>query len=231
MAGETPLKQDLPFGADLDEDGLWRQVLNRPQGSGLRAALFLDRDGVVVEDTNYLHRPADVSLIEGAARVIAEANRLALPVILITNQAGIGRGKFGWPDFIAVQEEIIDALDREGAFLNAVFACPHHADGRPPYDTPDHPWRKPNPGMVLAAAEWLPIDRNRSWVIGDRAGDLEAGKSAGLAGGIHVLSGHGRDPGEREGAEALDGDGFQTLIADSISDAPGILPLFSEGGA
>ncbi len=229
MTAETPSKEDLPFGADIDEDGLWRQVLNRPQispgVSGLRAALFLDRDGVVVEDTNYLHRPADVSMIDGAAGVIAEANRRAVPVILVTNQAGIARGKFGWPDFIAVQEKIIDELDRDGAFLNAVFACPHHADGHPPYDAPDHPWRKPNPGMVLGAAERLPIDLGSSWIIGDRAGDLKAGKSAGLAGGLHVLSGHGQNPGERDGAEALADGGFQTLIAESIAGALEVLPL------
>ncbi len=230
MAAETPLKENLPFGADIDEDGLWRQVLNRSQGSGRHAALFLDRDGVIVEDTNYLHRPADVAIIDGAARVIAEANRLAVPVILITNQAGIGRGKFDWPDFIAVHEKIIDELDRDGAFLNAVFACPHHADGHAPYDAPDHPWRKPNPGMILGAAERLPIDLGRSWVIGDRAGDLEAGKNAGLAGGMHVLSGHGPDPGERDGAEALSNSGFQTLIAESIADALEVLPLLRKSG-
>ncbi len=225
------MTEDLPFGADIDEDGLWRQVLNRPQispgGSGRRAALFLDRDGVVVEDTHYLHRPGDVSIIDGAALIIAEANRRAVPVILVTNQAGIARGKFGWPDFIAVQEKIIDELDRQGAFLNAVFACPHHADGRPPFDAPDHPWRKPNPGMMLGAAERLPIDLGRSWIIGDRAGDLEAGKNAGLAGGLHVLSGHGGDPGERDAAEALAGNGFQTLIAETIGGALEVLPLLN----
>jgi D-glycero-D-manno-heptose 1,7-bisphosphate phosphatase len=230
MAGDTEITENLPFGADIDEDGLWRQVLNRPQGSGRHAALFLDRDGVMVEDTDYLHRPADVILIDGAARVIAEANLLAVPVILVTNQAGIGRGKFGWPDFIAVQKKIIDELDREGAFLNAVFACPHHADARPPYDAPDHPWRKPNPGMLLGAAERLPIDLGRSWLIGDRAGDLEAGKSAGLAGGVHLLTGHGGDAGERDRAEALSGGGFQTLIAESIGGALEVLPLLRESG-
>ena len=230
MAGDTEITENLPFGADIDEDGLWRQVLNRPQGSGRHAALFLDRDGVMVEDTDYLHRPADVILIDGAARVIAEANLLAVPVILVTNQAGIARGKFGWPDFIAVQEKIIDELDREGAFLNAVFACPHPADARPPYDAPDHPWRKPNPGMLLGAAERLPIDLGRSWLIGDRAGDLEAGKSAGLAGGVHLLTGHGGDAGERHRAEALSGGGFQTLIAESIGGALEVLPLLRESG-
>ncbi|MBT3305170.1 MAG: HAD family hydrolase [Alphaproteobacteria bacterium] len=224
--------QDLPIGAEIDADQLWSQILNRPQtppnGGGRRAALFLDRDGVINEDTHYLHRPGDVQLIDGAARVIAAANRRAVPVIVVTNQAGIARGKFGWDDFMAVQEKIIDDLDRQGAFFNAVFACPHHADGAAPLDNPNHPWRKPNPGMLLEAALRLPIDLGASWLIGDRAGDLQAAKTAGLAGGIHVLSGHGKDAGEREGAVALGGKEFQSLTADSIGDAETLLALLGD---
>lgn len=227
-------KPPLPVGAELDNGGLWAQVLNRLQGSGQgnirRPALFLDRDGVIVEDTNYLHRPEDVRMIDGAAEVIARANRRAIPVIVITNQAGIGRGYYGWEDFIAVQETIIEELDKGGAFINAVFACPHHKDGQPPYDQADHPWRKPNPGMILDAAERLPLDLGRSWVIGDRAGDLEAAKTSGMSGGLHVLTGHGGDSGERDTAESLDGEGFQTVTAASIAEAVEILPIFSEGG-
>ncbi|NQV85234.1 MAG: HAD family hydrolase [Rhodospirillales bacterium] len=224
--------QDLPFGAAIDGDQLWSQILNRPQsrpevGGGRRAALFLDRDGVINEDTHYLHRAEDVHLIDGAAQVIAAANRRAIPVIVVTNQAGIARGRFGWDDFIAVQEKIIDDLDRTGAFFNAVFACPHHPDGSPPFDTPDHAWRKPNPGMLLEAAMRLPIDLKSSWLIGDRAGDLQAAKTAGLAGGIHVLTGHGKDAGERDAAKALGGDGFQSLAAGSISGAEKLLPLLA----
>ena len=226
--------ENLPIGAEIDGDQLWSQILNRPQSrrpgrhkaSGRRGALFLDRDGVIVEDIHYLHRPEDVRLIDGAAKIIAEANRRAVPVILVTNQAGIARGHFGWDDFIQVQERIIEELD--GAFLNAVFACPHHTDGKPPLDSPDHPWRKPNPGMLLEAAQRLPIDLGTSWLIGDRAGDIQAARDAGLAGGIHVLSGHGKDAGERNEAKALGGGGFQCLTADSIAGVEELLPLLAE---
>jgi D-glycero-D-manno-heptose 1,7-bisphosphate phosphatase len=224
----TELKDPLPVGAELDEHGLWSQVLNRPQGSGRHRALFLDRDGVIVEDTNYLHRPDDVSIIDGAIDVIAKANQLGIPVIVITNQAGIARGLYGWNEFIQVQETIIEELDKGGAFLNAVFACPYHGDGKPPYDQADHPWRKPNPGMLLDATERMALDIGRSWIIGDRADDLKAGKTIGLAGGLHVQTGHGADSGEREAAMALSGDGFQTLTADSIASALEVLPLFTE---
>jgi D-glycero-D-manno-heptose 1,7-bisphosphate phosphatase len=226
MPARPLIPESLPLGAHVDADHLWWQVLNRAQGAGRRAAVFLDRDGVVVEEVDYLHRPEDVRLIDGAAEVIAEANRRALPVVLVTNQAGIGRGHYGWTEFAAVQERIVDELAGLGAMVNGVFACPHHAEGRPPYDRPRHAWRKPNPGMLLAAAERLPVDLAKSWIVGDRATDLEAGRNAGLAGGIHVRTGYGADDGERQRALALAGDGFRVLAGKTIADARRLLPLF-----
>ncbi|MFQ5764573.1 MAG: D-glycero-alpha-D-manno-heptose-1,7-bisphosphate 7-phosphatase [Rhodospirillales bacterium] len=231
MADETTTATaGLPQGAEIDAEGQWSQVLNRAQGGGLRPALFLDRDGVVVEEVRYLHKPEDVRLIDGAAAVIAHANRRAIPVVLVTNQAGIGRGYYDWPDFVAVQEIILDRLAAEGAFVNGVFACPHHGDGQPPYDQADHPWRKPNPGMLLAAAERFPVDLARSWIVGDRVGDLEAGRNARLAGGIHVRTGHGAEAGEREAALALADAAFRALAAETIGEARTLLPLFEGGG-
>lgn len=227
MPARPVIPETLPIGADIDADYLWRQVLNRAQGPGRRAAVFLDRDGVVVDEVDYLHRPEDVSLIAGAAEVVAEANRRSLVVILVTNQAGIGRGQYGWAEFAAVQDRIVDELAALGAYVNGVFACPHHAEGRPPYDRADHPWRKPNPGMLLAAAERLPIDLRQSWIVGDRATDLEAGRNAGLAGGIHVATGYGADAGERERALRLAGAGFRALAGETVADARRLLPLFA----
>jgi len=218
----------LPLGAELDGDHLWSQVLNRAQGPGRRGGLFLDRDGVVVEEVHYLHKPADVQLIDGAAQVVAEANRRGIPVVLITNQAGIGRGHYGWSDFIAVHDRLNDELAALGAFVNAVFACPHHGDGRPPYDRADHPWRKPNPGMLLAAAERLPLRLAESWIVGDRATDIEAGRNAGLAGGIHVATGYGAEAAERARALAFAGDRFLALAAPTIAEAAKLLPLFAD---
>lgn len=230
MAEDTHQKEPLPIGAEIDADGLWTQVLNRVQGPGRRRALFLDRDGVVVEEVHYLHRPADVRLIDGAAQIIARANLRGIPVIVITNQAGIGRGHYGWPEFIEVQERIAAELDAAGAFVNGVLACPHHGEGKPPYDVADHPWRKPNPGMLQGAAERMPLDLGNSWIVGDRAADLEAGKNAGLAGGLHVFTGHGADAGERDAALALAAAGFQVLAAASAAEATRLLPLFDGGG-
>lgn len=229
MTARPPLVPEvpdpLPLGAELDGDHLWSQVLNRVQGRRRRAGLFLDRDGVVVEEVAYLHKPEDVKLIAGAADVVLAANRLGVPVILVTNQAGIGRGHYGWGDFAAVHERINGDLARAGAFVNGVFACPHHGDGRAPYDRANHPWRKPNPGMLLAAAERLPLDLGRSWIVGDRATDIEAGRKAGLAGGVHVATGYGGDAGERRRALEQGGDGFEVLAAASIAEAAALVPL------
>lgn len=222
------IPDSLPFGARIDEDGVWRQVLTRVPDTLDRPALFLDRDGVIVEEVHYLHKVADMRVMPGAARVIANANRRGVPVIVVTNQAGIGRGRYGWAEFIEVQEAILDKLAEDGAFVNAVFACPHHNDGVPPYNIKNHPARKPNPGMLLAAAEMMPIDLSGSWIIGDRAGDMGAGRNAGCAGGVHVKCGHGGEPGEREAAEALRTLAFDVKPSMTIDDAEKVIPLLND---
>jgi len=217
----------LPFGAEIDYEGIWCQVLNRCQGPGKRPALFLDRDGVIVEEVHYLHKVEDVNLIEGATDIIAHANSLGVPVVVVTNQAGIGYGKYGWKEFADVQEQIINELAVAGAFINAVFACPFHAKGKAPYQHPDHPGRKPNPGMLLRAGERLSLDLAGSWIVGDRAGDLEAGKNAGLSGGMHVKTGHGEEQAEQTAAKVLNSNEFKVFQANQISDAAEHLHILS----
>ncbi len=122
----------------LDNDGIWCQVA-RPRAAEVfrgRAALFLDRDGVIVEEVGYLHRPEDVRLVPGAAAAIAAANRVGVPVVAITNQSGIGRGHYGWPEFQGTQERIAAALADAGAALDMVLARPYHPEGAPPLRHP-----------------------------------------------------------------------------------------------
>ncbi|MGB0670943.1 MAG: D-glycero-alpha-D-manno-heptose-1,7-bisphosphate 7-phosphatase [Rhodospirillales bacterium] len=205
----------------IDAEGIWCEVLHRGSARA-RPCLFLDRDGVIVEEVNYLHRPEDCRLERGAAAIIRKANEADIRVVVVTNQAGIARGYFGWEDFRAVQDCMVGLLAAEGARLDAVFACPHHAKGRPPFGHPDHPARKPNPGMLTRAFARLAILAGQSWIIGDRASDLGAGRNAGLAGGVHVGSGHGGDDGERQKALALAEPGFQVLARASIAEADGL---------
>ncbi len=219
---------ELPFGAAIGDDGVWRQVLTRVPGIDPRPALFLDRDGVIVEEVHYLHKVDEMKVVSGAADVIRRANVKGVPVVVVTNQAGIGRGRYGWKEFIGVQDAMLDELAAEGAFVNAVFACPHHADGVAPYNVANHPARKPNPGMLLAAAELLPVKFDGSWIVGDRAGDIEAARRAGCAGGVHVSGGHGSEPGERDGAMAQRTTGFEVKTAATIADAGGLIPLLND---
>jgi D-glycero-D-manno-heptose 1,7-bisphosphate phosphatase len=205
----------------LDADGVWCEVCPRCNRGG--PALFLDRDGVVVEEVDYLHRVEDIAICAAAAAVISAANASTVPVVLATNQAGIGRGYYGWAEFRAVQEAIQSAIAEEGAHFDAVYACPHHRDGQGAFSHPDHPARKPNPGMLQRAADALKIDMARSWLVGDRAMDVEAAKRAGLAGALHVLTGYGQS--ERAAAMALSGPRFDVRGATSIADALA-LPLF-----
>ncbi len=192
-------------------------------GAALRPGLFLDRDGVIVEEVNYLSRPEDTRVQDGVAGLIAKMSRRGLPVAVVTNQAGIDRGLFDWEAFDRVQAEMTRQLTAQGARLDGVAASPFHPDFTAGYG-PDHAhWRKPGPAMILALAERLGIDVGRSWIVGDRASDLESGWRAGLAGGVHVLTGHGSDDNERQKALALATRSFTVLLARDMTEAAGLL--------
>ena len=215
--------QDHSKGSD---PGLWYEVYSGSQCLTGRPALFLDRDGVIVEDTQYLGRAQDVRMLAGAGEAIARCNTLGIPVVLVSNQSGIARGLYDWSGFAAVQAAIASALAEAGARLDAVFACAHHADGEAPLNIADHPWRKPNPGMIVAAAERMKLDLAHSWIAGDRASDIAAGKAAGLAGGI--LISQRADDAERTAAMQLRSGEFAVDVAFSLADA--VTLLLARGG-
>jgi D-glycero-D-manno-heptose 1,7-bisphosphate phosphatase len=205
-------------------DGLWCDIAAGDFAG--RAALFLDRDGVIVEDSHYLGRAADVRMLAGAREAIARCNQLGIPVIVVSNQSGIARGRYDWSGFAAVQAAIVTALAAAGARIDAVLACAHHADGEAPLNVADHPWRKPNPGMILAAGERMKLDLARSLIVGDRASDLAAGRAAGLAGG--VLISPRADDAEGAAATALRGQRFAVEITPSLAEAVAL--LLARGG-
>lgn len=146
----------------------------------------MDRDGVVIEDCHHLSDPDQVRLCRGARQLIAAAHSHRWPVVLITNQSGIARGFFGWDHVQQVNIRMQELLTND-APLAAIYANGHGPDASP------NSWRKPNPQMVLAASKALNLDIGRSLLIGDRLSDLQAGAAAGVAGLLHVLSGHGCD--------------------------------------
>lgn len=157
----------------LDDDRL-KDTSGKP-------ALFLDRDGVLIKDTGYLDNPDDVQLMPGASSLVKLANSLDLPAIIVTNQSAIGRELASWDTFSMVHERMKTKLAVEGAVLSVTFAC-----GWAPVRGSHHSWRKPKPGMLLAAADRLGIDLSRSWLVGDRFSDMRAARSAGLEGAVRV---------------------------------------------
>jgi D-glycero-D-manno-heptose 1,7-bisphosphate phosphatase len=212
----------LPVSADgcFDEAlGIWIRA-SAMAAAEPRPALFLDRDGVIVEDPGYLCRPGDLQTISGAAAVIASANRRGIPVVEVTNQAGIGRGYYTWKEFIAVEETLARILADSSAHLDAILACPYHRDGVAPWAHPEHPARKPRPGMLLAAEKLLNLDLRASWIVGDKLSDLEAGYQAGLRGGLHVLTGEGRR--HRAAVVEWKPEKFDLRLGESIRDAAGL---------
>lgn len=153
-----------------------------------RPAAFLDRDGVLNVDSGYTHRPDDLEWISGAPQAIRRLNDANYLVVVVTNQAGVAKGLYEERDVAAFHARMQDELARFGAHIDAFYHCPfHEAASVDAYRHPSHPDRKPNPGMILRAlAEW-PIESQGSFLIGDRASDIEAAVRAGLPG--HLFDG------------------------------------------
>ncbi|MFO1183232.1 MAG: HAD-IIIA family hydrolase [Bauldia sp.] len=151
-----------------------------------RGAFFVDRDGTLIEERNYLADPDGVALIDGAVATLRRFRAAGFALVLITNQSGIGSGRFGWPAYEAVAERLRAMLATEGLAFDAEAVC-----GHAPAEGAACGWRKPAPGMLTAAGTALGIDFAASLAIGDKLSDIEAAAAAGLASAVHVLTGHG----------------------------------------
>jgi D-glycero-D-manno-heptose 1,7-bisphosphate phosphatase len=198
------------------ENGCWAWYSSEIRSHG-RPCLFLDRDGVVVEETNYLSHPDDVRIIAGVGETIARVRAAGWLCGIVTNQAGVGRGYYEWRDFEAVQRRIADELAAIGTTVDFVLACPYHPEATVErYRAADHPWRKPRPGMLDAARQRYHIPAARSIMVGDTLNDLLAGHASGMGRLVHVLTGHGRR--ERRAVEAWIAEGGKAELADSIAD-------------
>lgn len=146
-------------------------------------AVFLDRDGVLIEDTGYPHLESHLRMMPGVAEAVRRLNRLGYFCVIVTNQSGVARGLFTEQQMHAFNDLIVRKLAAAGGRIGAVYACPYHAEGRvEAYIHPDHPDRKPNPGMILRAIADHDIDPAKSFMIGDQPSDMEAAKRAGIPG-------------------------------------------------
>jgi D-glycero-D-manno-heptose 1,7-bisphosphate phosphatase len=143
-------------------------------------ALFLDRDGVINHDSGYTHTVAAFQFIDGIFDVARLARSLDFALVVVTNQAGIGRGLYTEDDFHALTAWMKDRFTAEGAALTGVYFCPDHPEGKPPYNRVSD-MRKPGPGMLLAAARDHDLDLGTSIMVGDKEIDMLAGRRAGVA--------------------------------------------------
>jgi len=145
-------------------------------------ALFLDRDGVIIEDTGYPNRVEDVRLVDGAAQAIRAFRQHGYRVFVVTNQSGIGRGYFDMIDYILLREHISKLLRKDGASIDDERACPYHKDAVVEEYRGDHYWRKPSPGMIEDLVDRWNVDKDRSVLIGDKVSDVQAATAAGIRG-------------------------------------------------
>ncbi|MGY9005584.1 MAG: D-glycero-beta-D-manno-heptose 1,7-bisphosphate 7-phosphatase [Alphaproteobacteria bacterium] len=163
----------------------------------VKSAVFLDRDGVILEPIDYLHRLEDLKIIRDMDTAIASLNAQGIPVIVITNQSAVARGILTEAELSHLHQAMAKRLAQTGAHVDAIYYCPHHPDvGEPPYRMACA-CRKPLPGMILQAAKDLAIDLKTSAFVGDALSDMEAARNAGIGTSVLVLTGHGEKENAR----------------------------------
>lgn len=150
----------------------------------MNRAVFLDRDGTLIEDKDYLHKPDEVALFPGAIAALKSLQDAGFKLILVTNQSGVGRGYFTLEDVEKVHAHLAHELQRQGVTFQKIYVAPEH---------PDHPsrGRKPSPQFLFDARDEFGIDLARSYMIGDKLVDLECGWNAGVKKSILVRTGYG----------------------------------------
>jgi D-glycero-D-manno-heptose 1,7-bisphosphate phosphatase len=164
-------------------------------------AVFLDRDGTIMEDAHYIKSPDQVRLIPGAAAAVKRINEAGVPAIVVTNQSGLARGKFKPEDYEAVREHFEALLAAEGAHIDASYFCPHHPSITGPCDC-----RKPATGMFEDAIRDFHLDAANVAYVGDRWRDVVASKKLGGR-GIMIASHMTTDDDRRKARE----DGIETV--------------------
>jgi D-glycero-D-manno-heptose 1,7-bisphosphate phosphatase len=179
------------------------------------ASCFLDRDGTLIEEVNWLSSPSQVRLLPGVPEALVKLRDLGFLSVVITNQSAIARGMLTERGLQDVHAEMGRQLEQEGASVDAIYYCPHHPEvGNPPYRCVCE-CRKPESGMLEQAARDLDIDLSRSYMIGDKLSDIEAGWNAGCK-SILVLTGYGREVRDGLGGSELERISY---IAEDLWDA------------
>jgi D-glycero-D-manno-heptose 1,7-bisphosphate phosphatase len=142
-------------------------------------AVFLDRDGTIIEDTGYLGDPNDVKLLPGSAEAIRRLAQAGHLIVMVSNQSGVARGLFDEAAVSRVHARLVALLAAEGAKLDGSYYCPYLSEATVEAYRRDSDLRKPKPGMLHQASRKMAIDLSRSWMVGDSRCDVEAGRRAG----------------------------------------------------
>lgn len=174
----------------------------------MKRAVFIDRDGTINVEKEYLYLTEDFEFLPGATKAIRLLNQAGFLVVVVTNQSGVARGYYTEEDVLHLHRYIATQLEQEGVRVDGWFYCPHHPSGRGSYALPCR-CRKPQPGMLLDAARRYEIDLDQSIMIGDKLVDVEAGRAAGCR-SILVRTGYGADEERRLPAG---GEVFDDLLA------------------
>lgn len=153
-----------------------------------RPAVFLDRDGTINVEKEYLYRIEDWEWIPGAIEAIKRINQMGYLAIVVTNQAGVARGYYGESDVVALHRKVDEMLANEGAWIDGYYYCAHHKEYG---EIRDCLCRKPSPGMLFEAKRDFDIDLKKSYMIGDKAIDMQAALNAGVV-PIMVMTGYGK---------------------------------------
>jgi D-glycero-D-manno-heptose 1,7-bisphosphate phosphatase len=185
---------------------------------GSREAVFLDRDGTLIEEVGYLDRPERVELFPYSADAIRALNRAGLRIVLVTNQSGVARGFFAESVVEAVHAHIERLLAGAGARIDAYYYCPHHPDGKVAEYARVCDCRKPARGLVDRAARELGIDPLRSFTVGDRWLDVALARTIG-ASGVLVRTGYGLT----EEQKPVDGVAADAVVDNLVAAASWIL--------
>lgn len=176
-------------------------------------AVFLDRDGTINREVDYLSDPADLELLPGAVDALRKLKDAGYLLCVVTNQSGVARGLFDEDQLKQIHVRLEELLAAEGVQLDWIGYCPHHpTEGRPGYRANCF-CRKPRPGMLLEAAASLRINLERSWCIGDSMRDLKAGERLGVM-GLLVRTGKGADQ-----ARKAESSGHYVDVVDDLLEA------------
>lgn len=187
-------------------------------------AIFLDRDGVLIEEKHYLHRPEDVVVLPGVGHALARLMKAGYLLFIVTNQSGVGRGYFTIKDVEKVHDRLTNELSRHGVVFTHIYIAP---------EAPDQPsrGRKPSPQFLLDARQDYGVDLSRSYMVGDKLIDLECGWNAGVRACFLARTGYGAQT-ERELPpgfnRAIVVDDLQAMADIVLKEEISTVPLFEQ---